>query len=332
MTIWKKILNFLKSPKVSLPLGIFISLACLYWAFHDFDLVLFYTALKSTNYFYILLACAIMVLTLWIRGIRWTYLLSEEKKLTAYQLFRMESIGYFGSYVLPLRLGELLRTYVLSKEEKMSGTVIFGSIVLERILDTFGLMFISILLVLIYPLPDDIRNFIIIGFAGIIVFAALLYFVIRSLSRSGTQAGFILFLKRFFSSFTVLNGPYCWQTIFLSLSLWFLYWICTHLIQMALHLDMAAYESLIVLIIGTVAISIPSAPGMIGTYHAGIKYIMTDILGGYTAADGINYAILLHGYAYIVFIALGGWYFFRSQFHKGTISKLFNREVLDHED
>ena len=61
-------------------------------------------------------------------------------------------------------------------------------------------------------------------------------------------------------------------------------------------------------------LSIPSAPGMIGTFHAAVKYTMVDLIA-FTANEGNSFAILLHAYGYILFTLLGAYYFMKSQFN-----------------
>ena len=65
---------------------------------------------------------------------------------TTASLYRAELMGYFGNNVLPLRLGELMRAYLIGREWNLSKSYVFGTIVLERILDTISVAFLSFLL------------------------------------------------------------------------------------------------------------------------------------------------------------------------------------------
>ena len=83
--------------------------------------------------------------------------------------------------------------------------------------------------------------------------------------------------------------------------------------------------SLIILVISSLVLSIPSAPGMIGTFHASVKYIMVDIFA-FTPNDGNSFAILMHAYGYILFTFLGAYYFLKSQFHVNAIENVLNTD------
>ena len=87
-----------------------------------------------------------------------------------------------------------------------------------------------------------------------------------------------------------------------------------YLLQKAFQFNLSWLEILAVLVISSLALSIPSAPGMIGTFHAAVKYTMVDLFA-YSANDGNSFAILMHAYGYILFTSLGAYYFIKNQFH-----------------
>ena len=102
--------------------------------------------------------------------------------------------------------------------------------------------------------------------------------------------------------------------IIASIFIWCIYLLDVYLLQKAFQFNLSWSQALTVLVITSLAISIPSAPGMIGTFHAAVKYTMVDLFA-YSANDGNSFAILMHAYGYILFTALGAYYFLKSQFH-----------------
>ena len=91
---------------------------------------------------------------------------------------------------------------------------------------------------------------------------------------------------------------------------------------------MTPAHSLLLLVVSSLFMAIPSAPGMIGTFHAGVKYVMVDLLATsytYTVSEAVSFAIVLHAYGYISYTFLGAIYFARSQFHKNAISEVFKK-------
>ena len=97
--------NILLLLKPQAIIGLLISILGIYWAFHDFAFDEFLETIKSVKYEYVLLACVLLISSVWLRAIRWKYLFKSEDGVETYSLFRYELIGYFGNNVLPLRLG-----------------------------------------------------------------------------------------------------------------------------------------------------------------------------------------------------------------------------------
>jgi hypothetical protein len=106
-----------------------------------------------------------------------------------------------------------------------------------------------------------------------------------------------------------------------SLIIWLIYWLDVYLIQLAFQLQLSWSQSLFILVISSLALSIPSAPGMIGTFHAAVKYAIVDVFA-YSPAVGNSFAILMHAYGYILLTGLGAYYFMKSQFHNHAIDEV----------
>ena len=103
-----------------------------------------------------------------------------------------------------------------------------------------------------------------------------------------------------------------------------------YLVQKAFQFNLSWSQVLTVLVISSLALSIPSAPGMIGTFHAAVKYTMVDLFA-YSANDGNAFAILIHAYGYILLTLLGAYYFMKSQFHDYALGAVLKDGVKNDE-
>jgi uncharacterized protein (TIRG00374 family) len=96
----------------------------------------------------LLVASAVMViLTFFGRTIRWRYLLSPLGHTRFRTVFRSTVIGFGALTVLPVRMGDLIRPFLLARQEQMAVTSVFATIVMERVLDlvaVLGLMAIYV--------------------------------------------------------------------------------------------------------------------------------------------------------------------------------------------
>ena len=66
-----------------------------------------------------------------------------------------------------------------------------------------------------------------------------------------------------------------------------------------------------VLILTSLAMAIPSAPGMIGTYHAAVKFTMVNMLN-YDVDISYTFSIILHAYGFLTLTGIGAYFFLMS--------------------
>ncbi|MFC1879599.1 lysylphosphatidylglycerol synthase transmembrane domain-containing protein [Chloroflexota bacterium] len=119
---WKRIL-----------IGLFVSLLAIAVILYLVDLSLVIDELRSAN---ILMASSVFVFTLaWVavRSAVWRTLLQE--KATFGQVFLTVNEGYLINNVLPLRLGEVARSFLLSRKAGLGFWQVFSTILIERALD-----------------------------------------------------------------------------------------------------------------------------------------------------------------------------------------------------
>ena len=321
------ILRLARDPKTIV--GVVISIAGIYWAFKDFYFSDFIESMQQVNLIYIVLATFLLWVSVWLRGLRWKWLFKENASPSITSLYRAELIGYFGNNILPLRLGELLRSYIVGKENSLSKSFVFGTIVLERLMDTLTLASFSLLLILTFPLEGTIKGYIMWG--GIISFVILLVLLIilNRIQIFQTENKMFIIIKKILDGLSSIRKEMVIPVIISSLLIWCIYLLDVYLMQKAFQFNLSWLQILTVLVISSLALSIPSAPGMIGTFHAAVKYTMVDLFA-YSANDGNSFAILMHAYGYILFTSLGAYYFMKSQFHSQAMDEVLQSDRENH--
>lgn len=137
--------KLLKVLKIVIPISIGIYLT---WYFFSNSSALerehIITAFKGANYWWIAVALIIAFFSHLSRAYRWKYLLSPlgyQPKLSL--MYHSVMIGYIINLTIP-RSGELARAGYFSKYQKAPADKIFGTIVVERVIDLlmFGLIII----------------------------------------------------------------------------------------------------------------------------------------------------------------------------------------------
>ena len=319
-----RIINTLLNPRAIV--GIIISIGGIYWAFKDFHFHEFAKSIQKVNYIYLLLATLFLWCSVWLRALRWRWLFKIEGLPTTVSLYRAELMGYFGNNVLPLRLGELMRAYLIGKEWHLSKKYVFGTIVLERLLDTLTLVFFAFFLILLYPLEESVREYIIWG-GGITSVSILILLII--LHRVKTIRGdhkILNIMKQMIDGVLSISKGSLLPVIVVSILIWSIYYLDVYLLQYAFGFELSFPQVLMILVLSSLVLAIPSAPGMIGTFHASVKYTMVDLFG-FAPHDGNSFAIFLHAYGYILLTLLGAYYFMKNQFHASAIQNTIDPDL-----
>ncbi|HRE29544.1 MAG TPA: lysylphosphatidylglycerol synthase transmembrane domain-containing protein, partial [Anaerolineales bacterium] len=78
---------------------------------------------------------AVYFVGVWARAWRWHYLLKPIKAISTNTMFPIVTIGYMGNNILPARAGEVLRAFVLRKQQGVPVSASLATIVVERIFD-----------------------------------------------------------------------------------------------------------------------------------------------------------------------------------------------------
>ena len=305
-------------------LGVLISIIGLYYAFRQINFWELWVSLKNVNFVLITIAIVILLLSNVIRAWRWQILVKPIKDVSFEPAFSSIMIGYFGNSVLPFRMGEFLRAYVVADKTSLTASTAFGTIVIERILDFIGLSAVILLIMTVYPLKT-IGGSIIIGVIVLSLTAFIFIFLFSgfkstllvkieklSLLRFGLLRKILLFIKNILDGATTIRATKKLGIILLyTLIIWIMYYCSTYLATIATGIELEWFGFGVLLISTTLAISIPAAPGYVGTYHAAAVYILTNLFN-VGRLDAQAAAIILHAVGTIPIVIIGAGYFLNS--------------------
>jgi uncharacterized protein (TIRG00374 family) len=112
-----------------------LSAAALYFAFKKVPFSELFEYLASINYYWVLPAVLITLVSFVLRAVRWRIILLTAKRIRVARAFHPMMIGFMINCVLPGRLGEVARPVLLLKEEKIPFATGLATVVAERIFD-----------------------------------------------------------------------------------------------------------------------------------------------------------------------------------------------------
>jgi uncharacterized protein (TIRG00374 family) len=123
------------SSRVLRLLGYGIAVVCLFYVLHDIHPGRALRDLGNVSWRWVLLGMLLEVLSYWMQGLRWALLLRPFGHVQVMRAVRAVYAGLFTNLVFPLRPGEVLRSYELSKSEDIGFGRMLGSVGVERLVD-----------------------------------------------------------------------------------------------------------------------------------------------------------------------------------------------------
>jgi len=304
-------------------IGTSISVALLVYLFARVDYGQLWLSLTSADPSLMLIASVLLTGTLVMRAWRWQYLLKPLKSVKFSNSMSATAIGLMANMILPVRLGEIVRAVVLGQRERIDKSASFATVVVDRLLDGFTILFILVVLLLVAPLPLDQEWEKRLRWGGMVffllyggVFALLFYLhrapaqVIQGVRRlcAGLPTRWVDRLCQFLESFsaglhTLNRKEYLGQIIVTSLILWGLIGVYNFLIVLAFQLHLPLTVGFILLVAQAAAVMIPASPGFVGTHHAATVACMS--LWGVTPEASLSVALVMHAIGYFLTIAIG---------------------------
>jgi len=137
--------------------GVLASVLFLWLALRDASLADFAGALRGVNPLFLTLAALASLLGVGLRALRWHVMVAPLGPITRARLFVVFVIGSMANTVLPVRLGELVRAYLLGRSARVSTSGALATIVYERVVDVFAALALLWVALMIAPAPPWLR-------------------------------------------------------------------------------------------------------------------------------------------------------------------------------
>ncbi len=158
-------------------LGVVISALFLWLALRGLELERFWDVLGEANYIWLIPGLIVYFGAVAVRTWRWHFMLRGLKAVPVRRLFPVVVISYMGNNVYPVRAGEVLRAYVLKRDEDVSMSASLATILVERIFDGLVLLlFVFLTLPTVPDLNPDLRRMVVL--ASVAFLGALVAFLV----------------------------------------------------------------------------------------------------------------------------------------------------------
>lgn len=321
-------------------LGVAVSAVFLYFAFRKLDLAQAIEKARQANY-WLLVASAITATCMFpLRAVRWRVILDPVAgRLPLGPLWRSVAIGQAVTNTVPLRAGELARSFALTRQiPSVSFATSLASVAVDRVFDGIVTMLLLAVGVVLahFPASTSIGRYSLNDAAGLVVagsvvlliaFYALVFFpdtlirlfelVARRVSSTVERRGSEM-LRRFSEGLSVLRTPRHFAAVtWWTLLHWLLQPVAFWLALLALDIHVPFAATLVLQGVIVIAVAFPQAPGFFGAFELGASVALG--LYGVSNSDAVTYAFLFHVASFIPITLIGAYYFIRLGVHMGDI-------------
>lgn len=300
-------------------LGLIVSLVSLFLVVRSVNLAEVGRIVTGASIGLIALALGVMSLALGLRVVTCFVLLADRADGSRVGIGRLISpvlVGYLGNLVLPARLGEVVRSYLISRREALPIGATLGSVALERILDTAMLAAIAFVAAsLLGAAPWIVQGTGLMAVVGVILVTALAITGLQPLVRLLGRLGSIRVLGAPMSALMKVIEPFAhWsggghrrRAIGLGLALSLAAWLCNAamfwLVGRAVGASLSPAAAMLVMAVTVLATAIPAAPGYVGTFELAAVAVAASL--GIPRDIAFALAVLAHVIA-LVPAAVGG--------------------------
>ena len=303
---------------LQIALSVVISAVFLGFAVWNVDWSEALRALGRANYLWILPTFPVTVWTLYIRAQRWRVFLHPMRIPALRHLLAATNIGFMANMVLPLRAGEVVRPVLVHRREGLPLSRVLASVLLERIFDMFMILLLFGVSASLVSVSDQVRQWgwmltgLAVGIGGVIAvmrwqeeLALRAVRLVCGPLPERLRGPVVGFIEGFVKALEMLDSP----AAFLRAFGWTLYlWVVISLIYVfafaAFHLQVPTVVGALVLTtIVAIAVSVPSAPGFIGSFQLGC--VLALAIFDIPESEAIAFSIVVHLTQFIAVIAAG---------------------------
>ena len=234
------------------------------------------------------LAVGVTLLTYVLRALRWQYLLAAIGPTRFATALRATVIGFALNF-LTGRVGEVVRPYLLARDEGLSATSAFATIILERLLDMVAVLVLFAVFLLVFdprqsPVPVGLFRDIRVGgltggAAGLLALAAVFVLAgdpgragrlalrVEHVLPAGAAHSFSRIVHTFVAGLGAVRQPgRLAVTFLLSFPLWLCISLGIFLITKAFHVQMPFVGAFVVVTLLVVGVAIPT-PAAVGGFE-----------------------------------------------------------------
>ena len=271
---------------ISFMVGVLLLAGLLWWVGID----KLWVAMRGASPLWLMVVALMVFPAYFFRALRWKFLLMPVKNsVKISNAFWATAVGFMVNTIIPIRIGEFARAYILGEKEKIGFAPSFSSIIVERTLDLIGLLTIGLVAMLMLPVGTNLPGWILDGFKAIgVLIGVILAIIVFSVKKEEAALGL---LGKISASIPVLkkrtgrvlefsrslinglkgisqNPKMFTANMVLTWILWLTYCFMVYFVFKAFNYPISFVAILLGGVLLNLTYILPAAPGYVGTYEA----------------------------------------------------------------
>lgn len=322
--------------------GLALTIVLLWWVFKDAHWLEMWEHLRSANVPLVLLAVLVGTGMFPLRARRWRPILdSVAPNLPFDPLWRATAIGMMANNILPARVGELVRAFVLTRLTSVPFSASFASLVVDRAFDAVVVLLLMVVAMLDPRFPANVEiagrpaghvagsGVVLVVLLGLALYTIVFFpdrlirifeLFVRRVAPRFEERGRKM-LRSFANGLSVLRHPGRFISV--------LYWAVLHWVVQAtafwigfqaFGIDAPFTAALFVQGVIVIGVSLPSTPGYFGFFEAAAKISL--VLYGVSESLAVAWALVYHILSLIPITLIGLYYLARSGLRLGELKEI----------
>lgn len=294
-------------------IGIIFSILAIYIISKNIDFKQLVNELKLFNPFILGVLVFFYPATIYLRSLRWKLLIQQKIKIPLKTSIVAMMVGFFANYLLPAKMGELVRAEIIKQKMKTGRSFILTTVLAERILDSIILLIFLLFSALFSKtIQALINNY----FTTILVFVLVFGGIVLLITNRKILSIFLNLIPRFNKKVeSMLNNVllavsfYKNRILFLkifilSAVIWLILTLFYYIIAYGLEIDLPYYGYFFLISMAAFGMILPASPGNIGVYHGIVMAAILIFLPGENE-KALSFAIISHAFDLIPTVLFG---------------------------
>lgn len=326
--------------KLTIIIGLAITVAMLYWSTRGVDWRKCGSDFKAYRWLWMLPAFATFYYSMYLRAVRWKLFFADKHGLTGYRLFPPLMVGFCFNSILPMRVGEFMRSYLVGTRLKTGVATTMATVGAERIMDGVTMLaMMAISLIMMPPIDPAFSitegNFTLTaanveaGKKGLIIVCLvltvgvitymlpwtqrLIYAIIRKfpMLSDRLKEKLLHFVEAFTRGFDSLKDPVrVVKMLAYSIVLWGLVGVSNVAVARGFGVEMSLPQAITMVTLIGIFITIPASPGYWGLYEAGgiFSLFVLGVLDQSQRTLAFSVTLMTHLLQYLPIVVIGLFY------------------------